>query len=95
MRLDDLAPQFIESLSVDPFCGDSFAYNRVAEDDYVLYSCGYDGVDDGGRARMRGGDGPWDFVYTKPRNDPYTKEPVAVPLDAETPTSRSSEWNKW
>lgn len=91
-RLENLALRLISSLPVDPFCGGPFAYRRVSDDDYVLYSCGYDGVDDGGRARDRGAAGRWDDIYTKPRLDPYTKEPIAVPLDADVPASDSSGW---
>ena len=92
-RLEYLVPRLLSSLPVDPFCGESFAYKPVGDDAYVLYSCGYDGVDDGGRRRVNQ---PlsihWDLVYSNKRNDPYTKEPIAVPLDAEVPASDSSPW---
>ena len=47
-RLDDVAPEFIEGVPVDPFDGKALRYERK-EKGYVVYSVGENGKDDGGR----------------------------------------------
>jgi hypothetical protein len=46
--LADLIPGHLGTLPIDPFCDAPLVY-RLRGDDFVLYSVGKDGVDDGGR----------------------------------------------
>jgi hypothetical protein len=46
-KLDELVPKFLGALPIDPFSGASLHY-RVDAAEYVVYSVGIDGVDDGG-----------------------------------------------
>lgn len=50
--LGDLSPQWLDPVPVDPFSAEEFLYDRRG-DDYILYSVGYDGEDDGGRSGGR------------------------------------------
>jgi hypothetical protein len=45
--LDELAPNTLATLPLDPFSGKPFLY-RMSGDSYVLYSVGPNGIDDGG-----------------------------------------------
>jgi len=58
-RLDELVPHHLPSLPHDPFCDQPLHY-RIADEDFVLYSVGPDGIDNGGQfgdstELMRGG----------------------------------------
>jgi hypothetical protein len=55
-----------ENVAVDPFTSRGFVYRRTG-DDFVLYSAGANGVDDGGRHNPRGDTG--DIIYW-PRPQP-------------------------
>jgi hypothetical protein len=46
--LDQLVPEFIPSVPIDPFDGHPLNYRRNADATFLLYSVGEDGVDDGG-----------------------------------------------
>ncbi|HTB83401.1 MAG TPA: hypothetical protein VK742_07100 [Candidatus Sulfotelmatobacter sp.] len=46
--LNELAPEFIVSVPVDPFDGKPLRYHPNPDGTYLLYSVGEDGVDDGG-----------------------------------------------
>jgi len=46
--LDQLVPEFLEAVPMDPFTGKSLVYNPVQGDPYLLYSLGPNKVDDGG-----------------------------------------------
>ncbi len=46
--LESLAPQYLSEIPLDPFSGQPFVYRPAAED-FVLYSVGGDGIDNGGR----------------------------------------------
>jgi hypothetical protein len=46
--LQDLVPDYLPAVPIDPFSGTPFLYRRDG-DDYRLYVTGYDGRDDGGR----------------------------------------------
>jgi hypothetical protein len=50
-KLDDLKPQFLASIPIDPFDGQPLRYRPLAKG-YVVYSVGYDRQDDGGRERV-------------------------------------------
>jgi len=45
--LDKLCPRFLASVPLDPFDGEPLRYRRF-EDGMVIYTTGYDGVDNGG-----------------------------------------------
>jgi hypothetical protein len=45
--LDDLTPDFIESIPADPFNGQALRY-RIEPDQYLVYGIGDNGQDDGG-----------------------------------------------
>lgn len=49
-KLDELVPQFLPAVPADPFDGQPLRYHRL-EKDYVIYSIGSDGEDNGGRER--------------------------------------------
>jgi hypothetical protein len=46
--LDELAPDFLTAVPIDPFSGKPFVYRRDG-DEYALYSVGVDAVDDDGK----------------------------------------------
>lgn len=47
-RLDDLVPGFLRKIPVDPYCDEPLVYRREGNE-YLLYSAGPNGVDDGGQ----------------------------------------------
>ena len=49
-NLNELVPQFLSAVPVDPFDGQPLSYHRLAKG-YVIYSVGSDGHDDGGREK--------------------------------------------
>ncbi len=88
-NLDELVPDFLEALPLDPFCGRPFGYRCEGSGGYVLYSCGFDGDDDrgnpGGAAEgeQNGGGESWDRVFTLERQRP-SAEPVPLPDDTDS-----------
>ncbi|MBU0637432.1 MAG: type II secretion system protein GspG [Planctomycetes bacterium] len=83
--LSSLVPEFIDDLPPDPYTEEPFRYRPTADAEFILYSCGRDGVDNGGvmpldqYGRPARGQSA-DDVYTHPRWPPIY-EPTAVPLD--------------
>jgi hypothetical protein len=55
--LDALAPQFIAKLPPDLINGQPLHYRRTNEGQFVLYSVGWNEVDDGGQVALAGGGG--------------------------------------
>jgi hypothetical protein len=53
---DDLAPEYLAAVPIDPFDGQPLRYVRL-DDGYVIYSVSDDGTDDGGQV-----DGEWNDV---------------------------------
>ncbi len=49
-NLNELVPQFLSTVPIDPFDGQPLRYHRLAKG-YVVYSIGRDGHDDGGREK--------------------------------------------
>jgi hypothetical protein len=49
-NLNELVPQFLPAVPIDPFDGQPLRYHRLAKG-YVIYSVGRDGHDDGGREK--------------------------------------------
>ena len=71
--LNELVPQHLAAVPLDPFGDGPFRYTR-SSGGFVLYSIGPNGIDDGGkRAEREEGD----LVYSLPRPVPE-REPVAV-----------------
>jgi hypothetical protein len=50
--LTELVPEFLPELPADPYSVEPLRY-RFADDEFLLYSVGFDGVDDGGRFPSR------------------------------------------
>ena len=69
--LDGLAPQFIDKLPVDVITGAPLKYHRNPDGNFVLYSVGWNEIDDGGKivATKTGNPDPnrgdWVWQYTK------------------------------
>jgi len=61
--LDELAPEYIESVPRDPFTGGALIY-RILDDGIMIYSVGANGVDDSGKPTLvkppEGTEGEWD-----------------------------------
>ncbi len=51
-KLDELVPTFLPSVPMDPYDGKPLRY-VVRQDEYVVYSIGKNGVDDGGVRESR------------------------------------------
>ena len=62
-RLEELVPDFLPQLPVDPFDGKQLRY-VLSRDQYLLYSVGVDGVDNGGQAEFES-----DIVFAVQRRD--------------------------
>jgi tetratricopeptide (TPR) repeat protein len=66
-RLEQLVPQYLEQVPIDPFDGRPLRYRRT-NPGYVLYSIMEDGQDNGGRERddvMKGEPYDWCFIVTR------------------------------
>ena len=50
VKLDDLTPKYVAKVSKDVFNNDADLKYRVENDDYLLYSVGINGKDDGGKS---------------------------------------------
>ena len=61
-RLDQLVPGHLKRVPLDPFSGQPFIY-RVSGTNWLLYSVGADGVDDGGKAAGRSASSQGDLLY--------------------------------
>ncbi len=67
-RLDELVPQFLRAVPRDPFGTNGFIY-RLQTNNFLLYSVGPDGKDDGGTppaARGQSGDIPSSTLGLQP-----------------------------
>jgi len=58
-RLEELVPEFIDKLPNDPVNGLPLRYVRKGKSDYLLYSMGWNGTDDGGVERRSNENGDW------------------------------------
>ncbi len=66
-ELEELVPQYLEQVPIDPFDGQPIRYRRM-QPGYVLYSVDADGRDNGGRERDRDDeDAPYDLPFTVAR----------------------------
>jgi hypothetical protein len=57
--LDALAPQFIAAIPHDVIGGQPLHYRRAADGTFILYSVGWNGLDDGGVRGKTDADGDW------------------------------------
>jgi hypothetical protein len=63
-KLDDLVPEFLHAVSIDPFTGEAIVYKKLLKG-YVVYRLGNDQEDDGGIRNLqhwREGDIPFDVA---------------------------------
>ena len=64
VRLDDLVPKYLARVPEDPFTGKPLIY-RPQGTNWMLYSCGSDGVDNGGKP-VRQGSANGDIFFDSP-----------------------------
>lgn len=69
--LDSLVPEFLEAVPIDPMDGQPVRYRRREQGGFLLYSVGYDGIDQGGDPTVVGvnstiGPAPRDLVWPSP-----------------------------
>ena len=57
--LDALTPGLADNVPPDPVNGGKLRYRRLGADDYLLYSVGWDGIDEGGRTGKSAAEGDW------------------------------------
>lgn len=55
--LSALAPEFIKEVALDPVTGERMQYRRDSRSDFLLYSVGWNGVDEGGKVCYAQGGG--------------------------------------
>ncbi|HVP12086.1 MAG TPA: hypothetical protein VMV94_12975, partial [Phycisphaerae bacterium] len=79
--LTELVSIYLEAVPLDPFDGQPLRYRRQGDSDYLLYSVGYNQIDDGGtrQTRKESGDrSEWDgdriFEHVRPESK-YTCDP--------------------
>jgi len=75
-NLDELVPEFLVSVPIDPFDGKPLKYHPNADKTFRLYGVGEDGIDDGGNPTNTAGDGfSWqsnharDWVWPQPARE--------------------------
>jgi len=83
-RLDALVPAFIAKVPHDVIDGQPLRYRRIAPDQFVLYSIGWNATDDGGQLVMAEGSQPprpdldkGDWVWSSAKQEVVVKEPAA------------------
>ena len=73
-RLDELVPEYIDTLPVDPFSGTSFKY-VVSSERVTLYSIGPDGEDEEGKEEWQSATGKGDIIFHLTLEEPDTRSP--------------------
>jgi hypothetical protein len=63
--LADLVPGYLSNVPLDPYTKQAMIY-RTAGTNWLLYSVGWDGVDNGGKTVPRGTNSPGDLLYNAP-----------------------------
>lgn len=63
--LNDLTPQFLETVPADPYDGKPLRFKKLSPKGYAVYSVGRNREDDGGTSKPSGGkaDGPYDVTF--------------------------------
>jgi len=64
--LETLMPNLAFSVPVDPIKGEKLRYRRLTTGDYLLYSVGWDGIDDGGVLAKSPNEGDWVWDRNNP-----------------------------
>jgi hypothetical protein len=82
-RLDELAPRFIAQIPPDPVNGGALHYRRDAPNEFLLYSIGLNGQDDGGAPMPRKSSGgrvaqQGDIVWRSLVNNRSAEEPKSA-----------------
>jgi hypothetical protein len=82
--LEHLVPDFLPGIPDDPYGVGAIKY-RVTGDEYVIYSAGYDGDDDGGR-KVQNPSADWEGDYTDSLYfPPPAPQPTPTPGTATQP----------
>jgi hypothetical protein len=65
-RLEELVPQYLKEVPIDPFDGQPIRYRRT-DPGYCLYNIGEDGQDNGGKEKEPRSSAPydWPFIVTR------------------------------
>jgi hypothetical protein len=85
-KLSELTPKFIDAVPCDPVTGLPLVYARKGDKDYLLYSIGWNGLDDGGVTRKRNTEGDWVWA-----SDPK----LVINVDAEEEKAREKREEEW
>ena len=92
--LGELVPEFVGSLPCDPVNGLPLRYVRKGENDYLLYSIGWNGIDDGGVESKRDrGDWVWASdprLIVNPEEEKRKADEAARKSEAQ----RDAEWKE-
>ncbi len=64
-NLAELVPTWLSKLPIDPMDGETLRYQKMENDEFLLYSVGTDGKDDQGDARRSGEEGASRTSYTR------------------------------
>ena len=81
-NLQETVPEFLPSVPIDPFSGDAMRYAAL-EDEFLVYSVGVNGVDDGGRTDGIDVEHPlFDNVEKEPADFVFRVRRVRVPEHA-------------
>jgi hypothetical protein len=64
-NLEDLSPQFVDKLPPDIVNGEPLKYRRIGQE-FLLYSVGWDEIDDGGTPGKSASQGDWVWDEPKP-----------------------------
>lgn len=86
-KIDQLCPQFLAAVPLDPFDGKPLRYRRV-KDGVIIYSVGQDGVDNGGKLDRVNLNSPgvdlgfrlWDVPKRRQPQRPKPAQPPKVPV---------------
>ncbi len=84
-QLSELVPDYLTRLPLDPFTDEPLRYRLEAENGYVLYSVGENGIDDGGVEPDPNTNQDNDLLFPRKRSEPYTgSEYVLIPARSAT-----------
>lgn len=64
--LDELTPDFLQTVPIDCMSGQSLCYHRNADGYFLLYSVGENGVDDGGNPSLEPGVTSSNYAWQNP-----------------------------
>ena len=64
--LNSLVPEFVPTVPLDPVDGQPLHYRRNADETFLLYSVGENGVDDGGNPSLESGVTSSNYAWQNP-----------------------------